>query len=125
MRPAKLLCPATLCVEGSLRAQSDAATPAHQVGAAEKTKNKEAGQMYLIDASLAMSQRMEEARTPSRLRVTEGEGGKKNNNKKQQNMRSSLATPSPTLNQPQLSSEAKTQEEWEGPTDGRTERVTK
>lgn len=75
MRPAKLLCPATLCVEGSLRARSAAATPARQVGAAEKTKNKEAGQMYLIDASLAMSQRMEEARTPSRHRVTEGGGG--------------------------------------------------
>lgn len=81
--------------------------------------------MYLIDASLAMSPRMEEARTPSRLRVTEGEGEKKNNNKKQQNMRSSLATPSPALNQPQLPSEAKTQEGWEGPTDGRTERATK
>lgn len=118
MRPAKLLCPATLCVEGSLRARSAAATPAHQVGAAEKTKNKEAGQMYLIDASLATSQRMEEARTPSRHRVTGGGA----NNKKQQNMRSSLATPSPALNQPQLSSEAKTQE---GPTDGRTERATK
>lgn len=83
MRPAKLLCPATLGVEGSLRARSAAATPAHQVGAAEKTKNKEAGQMYLIDASLATSQRMEEARTPSRLRVTVGEGRKKKQNKQQ------------------------------------------
>lgn len=60
---------------------------------------------------------------------TQGNGGgggrKKTTTKKQQNMRSSLATPSPALNQPQLSSEAKTQEGWEGPTDGRTERATK